>query len=105
MRKTKFGAMIKLDLGGSLSRKVELMRFDRRGTAHRHDQIEAALCTSGSGTVVMESDSKVPTRHQVSEGEQVKIPTGYSHWMEPDEIEEGDEPFRMVILYRENIDT
>ena len=57
MRKTSFGRMQKHTLPTMLSPDCEVMQFEKRGKAHRHDdKDEFAIAVAGSGVVVVGGD-------------------------------------------------
>ena len=93
MRPTKFGNMKELSYPGILSGQYEVMCFEDAGTFHIHDQTEIAVCVKGRGIVRIGS-SEV---HAVTSGDQVIIPAGAAHRMEPN----SDDPVWFVILYEE----
>ncbi len=94
MRTTSFGQMQRLTLH-PMARDCEVMHFDRSGKPHSHKRMELAICTSGSGVVVIDA---VPWR--VSEGVCAEIPAGSQHHMVPDD----DVTMCMLIAYVESTD-
>ena len=94
MNQTKFGSMARLLVNGYLNGRMEVLRFERTGTAHAHAMDEVAVCVSGRGYVYIQGKA-----HWVAQGDHVVIKAGDQHFMVPS----GLDPLCMMILYKATI--
>ena len=103
MRKTKFGAMQRLHLGGFLQGQCEVMRFDSVGTYHSHPSTEVAICVAGEGVVEFDVGGDLGrSDHALKPGSVVEIPSRVRHRMRPGRANgPGDDgPLHMLIAYK-----
>ncbi len=87
----------------SEDREVEVMRFDKAGSDHKHDVDEIAVCISGKGFIFTDDPEYQPSRffHVTAEHSPypVRIRAGVMHHMEPERPYRSTEPFEFIIWY------
>ena len=83
VKPVEFGGMTIVDLlEGRYTNRVELMRFDRSGSWHKHAHDEIAVCVYGRGQVHFDTDDGMVTR-EVEAGHILRIEAGREHFMQP----------------------